>query len=329
MPNSIIFEKILHMKWGLIGCGRIAQKFIKSLETVNGAELYAIASRSQAEALSKQYSGIKITSDYNDIYTDKDVDIIYISTTHNFHKQNVLDALHHGKHVLCEKPMGIRAKDTAEMLELAKEKGLFIMEAMWTRFLPAYNKMKQLVADGQIGEVKFIQGNFSFNGEHLGKDHRLNNPKLAGGATWDVGIYPLAMVIDLFDEEPSTIYAIGEQSDEDVDLQAAITLGFSKNRKAQLFCGINQDTHHHAMIAGTKGYIILKDFWHGEEVELWKDRKCQAFKIPMDLPTSFSYEIIACYDAIQNKTLEHHIMPHRHTQILANITAEILSQIKD
>lgn len=316
------------MKWGLIGCGRIAQKFIKSLETVEQAHLYAIGSRSQAEVLKSQYPDTKVTSDYNEIYKDPNVEIIYVSTTHNFHKENVLNALHHGKHVLCEKPMGISAEDTAEMIELAKKKGLFLMEAMWTRFLPAYNKMKELVAQGDIGELKLIQGNFSFNGVHLGHEHRLNNPKLAGGATWDVGIYPLAMTIDLFDEEPSTIMAMGECTSDNVDLNAAIQLGFSDNRKAQLFCGINVDTHHHAMIAGTKGYIILKDFLRGEHLELWIDKECTSFKIPLDLPTSFSYEILACYEAIKNNQIEHKKMSLSHTYILAKITDQILSQIK-
>jgi len=316
------------MKWGLIGCGRIAQKFIKSLVTIDEAELYAIGSRSKSEALKSQFPETKITADYKEIYQDPEIDIIYISTTHNFHKENVFDALNHGKHVLCEKPMGISGKGTMEMIALAKEKGLFLMEAMWTRFLPAYNKMKQLVDEDAIGQVKLIQGNFAFNGAHLGKDHRLNNPNLAGGATWDVGIYPLAMTIDLFDEAPEIVFATGESTPDYVDLNAAIYLGFSEQRKAQLFCGINQDTHHHAMIAGTKGYIILKDFSRSEDLELWIDKKCQSFKIPLDLPTSFSYEIKACYEAIKNNQLEHKKMSLNHTQILANLTDKILSQIK-
>ncbi len=316
------------MKWGLIACGRIAQKFIASLGTVPEATLKAIASRSNAESLREQYASIDIHDNYEAVYDDPEVDIVYISNTHNYHKENVLKALHAGKHVLCEKPMGISAADVAEMISLARDKELFLMEAIWTRFLPAYNRMKEIVASGVIGEVQQIQANFSFNARGFGPDNRLNNPALAGGAIWDVGIYPISLAIDLYDEAPHEVIARGVLSDDNVDLRASMLFSFSDQRHAQLFCGIDLETQYDAVISGTKGWIRLPKFWCGQAIEVNHDDQKENLLLPMDEPTSFSYEIKACYEAIAEGKIEHHKMSHHHSQIISEVIDAALHQIR-
>ena len=316
------------MKWGLIACGRIAKKFITSISKVPEAQLKAIASKSNAGPLREQYQTIDIHDNYEAIYNDPEIDIVYISNTHNYHKENVIMALQAGKHVLCEKPMGISAADVSEMISLAQAKNLFLMEAIWTRFLPCYNRMKSIISSGVIGEVKHVQASFSFNARDMGPDDRLNNPDLAGGAIWDVGIYPISLAIDLFDGAPHEVIARGMLSDDKVDLRASMLLSFSDHRHAQLLCGIDIESQHDAIISGTLGWIRLPKFWSGQSLEVNYGDTKENLKIPIDMTSSFSYEIRACYEAISDGRIEHHLMSHEHSQLISEVIDEALRQIK-
>jgi len=316
------------MNWGLIACGKIARKFIASIQTMPEAHIKAIASRSNAATLKEEFASIEIYDKYDAIYADPAIDIVYISNTHNFHKVNVIKALQSGKHVLCEKPLGISVEEVAEMISLAQENNLFLMEAIWTRFLPAYNRMKTIIQSGMIGEVRHIQANFAFNASSWGDENRLNNPALAGGAIWDVGIYPISLAIDLYDEAPVEVIARGVLSEDKVDLRSSLLLSFSGERQAQLFCGIDIETQHDAIISGTEGWIRIPKFWSGERLELNYGGHKETILIPVDMPTSFSYEIEACYEAIATGQIEHSKMNHRHSQIITAVMSDALAQIK-
>ena len=179
------------MNWGLIAYGRIAKKFIASLQTVQQASLQGVASLSNHAGIKKDLPDVQGYNSYDDLFADPNIDIVYISTTHNYHKENVLKALHAGKHVLCEKPMGINHQEVKEMVALAKQKNLFLMEAIWTRFLPAYSAMKEHINNNNLGDVKLIQADFSFDGTDGDANSRLKNPAYAAGAIWDVGLLSL------------------------------------------------------------------------------------------------------------------------------------------
>ena len=150
------------MNWGIIGYGEIAPSFIESLMQAKEETLFAIASKSKSEDLKSKYEGVKIFDNYQSLFDDKSVEVVYICTTHNFHKENVLSALKAGKHVLCEKPMGISKAETTEMIDEAKKQNKFLMEGMWTRFLPAYKYFKEILSSQKLGAVKFVRADFGF-----------------------------------------------------------------------------------------------------------------------------------------------------------------------
>lgn len=316
------------MKWGLIAYGRIAKKFMASLNTIEEASITAIASRSNYEALKSEFKDITIYKNYEELFADEDVEIVYISTTHNYHKENVLQALKAGKHVLCEKPLGIHPDEVKEMLAVAKQQQLFLMEAMWTRFLPAYNYMKDCIADNQLGAIKLIKGDFSFDGRDSDTSSRVKNPNLAAGAIWDVGIYPIAMAVDIYDCAPSNILISGFLDENGVDIRSSMILDFGDRRQAIIHSGVDLATIHGGEIIGESQWINMPAFWCGEKLQIGDWQNNQQHVFPIDRPTSFSYEIIACHEAIQDGLLEHPKMTHRHTLIISEIMEKSLQQLR-
>lgn len=316
------------MKWGLVAYGRIARKFIASLNRVNEANLLGVASQSKLEDIRNELPEVIAYDSYDDLFSNPDIDIVYVSTTHNYHKENVLKALHAGKHVLCEKPMGIHADEVSEMTALAKEKNLFLMEAVWTRFLPAYQHMKQHVESGTLGDIKLIKGDFSFDGTSFDKNSRVKNPKYAAGAIWDVGMYPISLAVDIFDQAPAEVICSGFTDDQNVDIRSTIILNFGSGQQAVLHCGIDLETIHDGKIFGTTQWIHLPNFWNGEDLRIGTWQSNQLYHYHRDLKTSFSYEIKACYEAISNDWIEHPKMSHRHSLIIAEIMDEALRQLK-
>lgn len=316
------------MKWGLIGYGRIAKKFMASLNTIEDASIVAIASRSNYDELKRDFKEINIYANYNELFEDQDVDIVYISTTHNFHKENVVQALQAGKHVLCEKPLGIHPDEVKDMISVAQQQKLFLMEAMWTRFLPAYNYMKDCIAKDQLGSVKLIKGDFSFNGRDSDRSSRVKNPSLAAGAIWDVGIYPIAMAVDIYDCQPTHILASGFLDENGVDVRSSMILNFGEKRQAIIHSGVDLGTIHSGEIIGESQWIHMPAFWCGDKVRIgdWQNNEQHVF--PIDLPTSFSYEIDACQTAVKSGLLEHPKMTHRHSLIISEIMEEALQKLK-
>jgi len=317
------------MKWGLIGCGHIAKKFIKSINEVEGAEIVIAASRSNAEELAKIHTQFQITDNYEDVYKHPDVEVVYVNTTHNFHFQNVTDALRAGKHVLCEKSLGIHPDEVKQMIDLSQKNKLFLMEAMWTRFLPAYNRMIDIVRSGTIGDIKYIGADFCFDGRQwMTPESRLINPALAGGAIWDVGIYPLAMIIDIYGVAPEGINCFGILAESGVDQRAIVNLDFGQGKFGHLLCGFDIGTAHDAAIFGQEGYIKMADFWHGEYLETMINGEKERIKIPLDIPTAFSYQIKASEEAIANNDIQHLRMSHQHSIIISEIMEDCLQQLK-
>ena len=180
------------VRFGIIGPGSIATRFATVLNTVDGVQLTAVASRDQAKAaaFAGKFGAAKAYGSYLELIQDSAVDVIYIGLTHNFHYEVAKLCLNHGKSVLCEKPLVTSQKDAAELAELAREKKVLLMEAMWTRCIPAFRKAREWVAGGRIGAVKLIDASFSFNAP-FDPEHRLYDPKLAGGSLYDAGVYPI------------------------------------------------------------------------------------------------------------------------------------------
>jgi predicted dehydrogenase len=315
------------MNWGFLGFGRIARKFLESLEAVDGEKPFAFASRSNADALAKEFPNVKVYDDYQKLLADPEVDIIYISTTHNFHCQNVIDALRAGKHVLCEKPMGISSAEIQKMMAVAEETGQFLMEAMWMRFLPAYREAIALVKNGGIGEVKYMTASFGFRSvDKLTQKGRLLNPDLAGGALFDVGVYPLTIMSDLFGWEPESFHAEAQLSSTGVDETIQMQFTFESGQLAQLLGSIGIQTNKEACIYGTEGFVRIPLFWKAQSYEVVKDDEVERFDLPYK-STGYSHEIEEVVACIAAGKKESNLFTLNDSLMSARLVESILSTI--
>lgn len=315
------------MKWGFIGFGRIARNFLESLESVEDEVPYAFASRSSAKQLQTEFPNIKVYDSYEALLADSDIDIVYISTTHNFHCENTIAALKAGKHVVCEKPMGISSEEVNRMVETARSTGKFLMEAMWMRFLPAYREALKRAKSGEIGKVKYATASFGFRSiDKLTKDGRLLNPDLAGGALFDVGVYPLTLATDLFGWQPRSFKADALLSLTGVDESIQIQLDFGNNQMAQLFASISLETNKEACIYGENGYIRMPLFWKGQAFEVIKGDQIEKVEMPY-LSNGYAHEIMEARDCIKKGQIESNIFNFNDSIQSAQLVEQILKSV--
>jgi predicted dehydrogenase len=315
------------MKWGIIGYGEITPNFIKALAALKEEDLVAIASVNKSTFLKKEnsYPGTIIYSAYNDLLNDTEINIIYISTTNNLHKENVLNALRAGKHVLCEKPLAICKADAEEMILEAKRQNKFLMEGMWTRFLPAYRYFKSLLVQKEVGEVNFVRVDFGFRST-WGKERRLLNKDLNGGVILDNTDYNVFLCQDIFQAFPSKISALGRFTTTGVEDTCAATFQYPNGALAQLFSSFNQLTRQEVLIYGEKGHIRLTEFWHGTVVELFKGEHQEKWEFPFR-STGFEYEIEEVVSCIQKGKTESDLMTHEMSLEVAEIMDIIINEV--
>ena len=253
------------LNWGIIGAGIIAEKMADALHMDPDSELLAIASKSfdRAERFAMT-NKVPIACSYDEIVDNNDIDVIYVATTHNFHFENAKLALEHGKHVIVEKAFTVNAREAEELEEIAKKSKLFLMEAIWVRFLPSYLRLKKIITDGIIGEVK--QVNISFGNFVPPKyEKRLTDPALAGGVTLDMGIYPIHFVCYMLGELPSEVKSMTRFSDLGVDEISDYLFKFPSECMATIYTSHKLLMKNTAIIYGTKGYIEYPDFQEGEK----------------------------------------------------------------
>ena len=222
------------IRWGIISTGNIAGKLADATRLVPDAELLAVGSRTQAsaDAFADRHGIPRRYATYEDLVGDPDVDVIYVATPHNLHHANTLLALNAGKHVLCEKPLAVNARETAEMIETARSKGLFLMEAMWTRFLPTWVDIKARLDAGEFGAIRSLQADFGIE-EAYDLKSRLYDPELAGGALLDLGVYPVSLASWLLGK-PQAMSSWAVLAPSGVDQRAAMTFTYDRGRFAQL-----------------------------------------------------------------------------------------------
>ena len=270
------------IKWGILGTGYIAKEFATGLSFVTGGELWGVASRSldKAEAFINEFGGTKSYNSYEALAADPEIDVVYIATPHHRHKQDCILCLEANKAILCEKPFAINHDEAKEIIELARQKQLFCMEAMWMRFIPSITKVKSIIDSGQIGEVTTLTADFGVP-TYYNPDNRFFNKDLGGGALLDRGVYTLSLAIMLFGEplDFSTQAGIGETG---VDEQSALILRFAGGKLAILHSSLRTYTSNEATISGTKGKITLQQpFYRSDKISLVQ------FEQPSE-PTSYS-----------------------------------------
>lgn len=256
------------IRWGILGCGKIARKFAADLQWVPDCELIAVGARelSTAQAFANDFPASNIHGSYEALVRDPEVDVIYVATPHGLHYEHVMLCLTHKKAVLCEKAFAITHRQAKEMLDFAKVQNTFIMEAFWTRLLPHYVKMKELLAQGVIGTIKYMHAEFGFKPTPP-FPQRLYDPALGGGALLDIGVYPVFLALDVLGK-PDRIEATMVAATTGVDEQCAIQFNYNNGTIAQLFCTFASNLATGADIAGEQGRIRLTHRFHGPTANL-------------------------------------------------------------
>lgn len=315
------------INWGIIGTGGISNKFVGDLPFTNNGVAYAASSRSQesADEFVRKYNMTVGYDSYEKLLQDEQVDAIYVGTPHPLHKQNVLDALHAGKHVLCEKPFMMNASELEEAIQLARENKLFLMEGMWTRFLPPLRQVREWIQDGKIGEVRLVKADFGFRFDG-DPDHRLLNKELGGGALLDTGIYPVSFASMVLGAKPKSIHSTSYIGQTGVDEQFSILLDYEGGRAASLNGAVNILFPNEAYIHGTEGYIRIPQFLfsreaylyiNGEEVEHFTDDRESE---------GYAFEAEEAGRLILEGELESDIMPLEESLSIMRLLDEVRSQ---
>lgn len=275
-----------------------------------GMECVAVGARDlkRAKEFASEYHIKKAYGSYEELVSDEEIDVIYIATPHSLHYEHTKLSLEHGRNVLCEKPITVNARQTRDLIQLAKEKELLLAEAMWTRFLPMRKVLDDLLGEHIIGEVKTVTANIGYCIDHV---LRLQDPKLAGGALLDIGIYTLnfaAMVLGLDIKE---IESTCIKTDTGVDLQNMISLVYNNGTMAVLNSTIATNTDLRGMIYGSKGYIEFVNINNCEKIIIMlSDGKRQVIERPKQI-TGFEYQVRAVCKALEAGELECIEMPHK------------------
>lgn len=304
-------------RWGIIGLGRIAHTFAQSITVLEKASIYAVASRTQEKAdnFASQYHAKFAFDSYEALMHCEGIDAIYIATPHILHFENTMLCLHHRIPVLCEKPFAINNRQVQKMIATAKENNTFLMEALWTRFLPSIEKVLELIADDTIGEIQMVKADFGFKA-NFDPQGRVFNNSLGGGSLLDIGIYPLFLAL-LILGKPNNIQASAIIGQTNVDETCAMILDFPKRKMAILHSTILADTATEAIIYGTKGAIhIHKQFHKPTKVSLHiNGQEAQNIEINY-VNNGFNYEAEEVRSCVENGLLESPKFNHAFSTLL-------------
>ena len=308
------------IRWGILGCGKIARKFATDLKLVEDAELIAVGAREQstAAAFGKDFPAQYVHGSYEALVSNPEVDVIYVATPHGLHHEHVMLCLKHKKAVLCEKAFAINYREAKEMIDFAKAQNTFIMEAFWTRFLPHYLKMKELIAQGKIGTIRYLNAEFGFIPTPP-FPARLYEPALGGGALLDIGVYPIFLALDLLGK-PDHINAVMTPASTGVDDQCAITFSYNSGVIAHLFCSFASNLATGADIAGDKGRIKLTHRFHGPTTvfEYYSGIIDTREVIPFEIASGNGYEYEARHvnECLRQNVTESPVLTHEKTLLM-------------
>ena len=297
------------IRWGILGTGNIAQQFAKGLSFLPDAQLLAIGSRREETArdFANNFHVPHTYASYEELATSTDVDVVYIATPHIYHKQNTLLCLKAGKAVVCEKPLAINAKEATEMIAVAREQKLFLMEAMWTRFIPLMVKVRKLLTKKVIGEVRLLTADFGFLAPY-NLSGRLFNLALGGGALLDIGVYPLSLAFMIFGP-PSCTRGMAHLGKTKVDEQSAVILAYEEGQLAILYFSLQINTPQEAIIMGSHGHIrIHAPFWQPCEMTVSVRGKNDVIQIPFS-GNGYNYEAHEVMNCLLAGKTESDIMP--------------------
>ena len=302
------------MNIAILGAGSIARNMAKTLRGMKArgqnVELYAIAARdlARAQAFKEEEGFVKAYGSYEEMLSDAAVELVYVATPHSHHAEHMKLCIAHGKPVLCEKAFTGNARQAEEVLNLAREKGVFVAEAIWTRYMPSRKIINELLESGLIGEPKVIDANLAYSMEDK---ERIWKPELAGGALLDLGVYTLNFASMIFGDDVERMESTVQMMASGVDLTENISLYYKNGRSAHLISSAAARMDRRGVISGTKGYLAVNNVNNPTVFEVYddNDRLLKRVEAP-GMITGFEYQVEAWMRAMENGQLECPEMPH-------------------
>jgi predicted dehydrogenase len=319
------------IRWGILGTGKIAKAFATALQITPDAQLVAVASRNSdsATAFAGEFGAERAHGSYQALADDAGVDVIYIATPHPMHHENALMCLNGGKALLVEKSFTMNRRQAEQIIALARSKQLFVMEAMWTRFIPAMVEAKRIIDSGEIGVPANVSADFGFTAE-FGPEHRVYNPALGGGALLDLGIYPLSMA-SFFLGPVTAVQAQAEIGATGVDLQTVFTLQHQQGGVSSCACSLRSRTPTELTISGSKGFVRLHDRFHNTSrlsVTLVDGQQRSERSIELALSgNGYTHEAQEVGRCLRAGLIESPVMPHHETLAIMGTLDQIRQQI--
>ncbi|MEM1326925.1 MAG: Gfo/Idh/MocA family oxidoreductase [Bacteroidota bacterium] len=293
------------INWGIIGAGKIANKFATDIKVTKNAKLRAVASRSlpKAQDFAHQHDATHAFGSYKDLLDCPDLDAVYVASPHTFHAEHSILCMNAGLHVLCEKPLAVNTRQVEDMIETAKKNKVFLMEALWTRFLPTMSRTQELIDNQQIGEVYSVRADFGFRAPY-DVEKRIFNRSLGGGALLDIGIYPVFLAYFLFGY-PDDIKVSARIGETGIDEEIAMIFKYKDGRIADLHSTVLAYTDTEAFIYGSEGTIKLNERWFNPTSIVLSKYDADNSKVMHDelidfdyRSGGFEYEIEAASEAI-------------------------------
>lgn len=297
----------------ILGTGAIAALMADTLNRMPGARLYAVGSRDEARAraFAQKYGAQAAYGSYEAVVADPQVDLVYIATPHSEHAAHALLCIRAGKPVLCEKAFTANARQARDVFVEAEHRGVFITEAIWTRYMPMMASIREELESGRIGEPRMLTGNLGY---FMADVPRLRDPNLAGGALLDVGVYTLHFALALFGHDIARVETSCSLLPTGVDAQNAVTLYYTDGRMAQLNSSLEACLDRRGAIYGTQGYMLVENLNNFESLSVYdaRNRLLRRVERPAQI-TGYEYEVLACLRALEQGELSCPEIPHEES----------------
>ncbi|MBR3039169.1 MAG: Gfo/Idh/MocA family oxidoreductase [Lachnospiraceae bacterium] len=315
------------LRVGILGAGHIAGVMADTLAKMEEAQCIAVASRNleKAEEFATKHNVPKACGSYEEMLKLDEVDLVYVATPHSHHLEHGRLCIQYGKPVLMEKAFTSNAKEAKELIAFAKEKQVFIAEAIWVRYMPMVQTIREVMESGIIGTPRFLTANLGYPIRDV---KRLTDPALAGGALLDVGVYTLNFASMFFGKDVEETSVTCVKTETGVDAQDSITLIYKDGRMAQLSCSMETVSDRYGMIHGSSGYMMIENINNFQSVAVYDRENKEVLKkaCPPQI-SGYEYEVLACREALEKGLLEAEAMPHSETIHMMEVMDEIREKI--
>ena len=307
------------MNIGIIGAGKIVNKVVQALLALPETHCYAIASRDYGRACdyAEKYGFEKAYGSYEEMLQDSNVELVYVATPHSHHYEHMMMCIQHGKHIVCEKAFTMNAKQAKIVRDAAREKGVYVAEAIWPRYMPSRKMIDDVIASGVIGKVNTLTGNLSYKIDQV---ERIWNPALAGGALLDIGVYGINFALMHFGWDVERVESSMKMTDTGVDAMETITVFYKDGRMAVLTHSIYARSDRKGMIHGDQGYIVVENINNPESISVYdtNDHLLAHYDVPQQI-NGYEYEFMEAVACISAGKLESDSMPMDDTVFMMEV----------